>query len=217
MIQAKNISSRLAEVMAQDEHNGPAGYPVRSLYFDTPYDDDYSDKCDGLECRRKIRLRCYDPGGDSAVLEMKQKRGKDQLKRSLWLPREDAEKIARADFSPLIATGSEFAHECYALMSTKCYRPKTIVEYDRLAFKAKENRIRITFDSNIRSTESCFDLFSDDLSLSPVFDPFATVLEVKYNGFLLSYIKMMLNTADKPEISVSKYVLARQHGYRTHM
>ena len=43
----------------------------------------------------------------------------------------------------------------------------------------------------------------------PVLDPFHMVLEVKYNGFLLSYIKDLLNLVERSELSVSKYCLAR--------
>lgn len=39
--------------------------------------------------------------------------------------------------------------------------------------------------------------------------PFQLVLEVKYNGFLLSYIKDALNDVERSELSVSKYCLAR--------
>ena len=38
------------------------------------------------------------------------------------------------------------------------------------------------------------------------------VLEVKYNGFLLSYIKDMLSGAANGELSVSKYCLSRTVG-----
>ena len=61
-------------------------------------------------------------------------------------------------------------------MHSRCYRPKTIVEYDSKAFIAKENKIRITFDSRIVSVESCFDLFSPRLNMNPVLDPYCVVL-----------------------------------------
>ena len=61
----------------------------------------------------------------------------------------------------------------------------------------------------IRATESCMDVFSPQLSLYPVLDPFNGVLEVKYNGFLLSYIKDLVSGANRSELSVSKYCLAR--------
>lgn len=210
-------SHQLSQVLAQDKNNGSDGYLVRSLYFDTIYDKDFYDKQDGIETRRKIRLRCYDPGNDFALLEMKQKQGCYQMKRSLRVSREDAVRLTKGDYSPLLHYPESFAQECYALMQCQCYRPKTIVQYQRKAFVAKENKIRITFDSRIESTESCFDLFSPKLNMNPVLDAFQVVLEVKYNGFLLEYIKRMLNSIDKSELSVSKYCLARQNAYQTRL
>lgn len=77
------FGGRLAQVMTQDENNGQEGYVIRSLYFDTPEDQDFYEKEDGVEVRRKIRLRIYDPDSDFAMLEMKQKQGDQQKKRSL--------------------------------------------------------------------------------------------------------------------------------------
>ena len=169
---------------------------------------------DGLELRRKIRLRIYDPAADFAMLEMKQKQGPYQLKRSLRITREDAERLIKCDYTPLLHYSEDFAAECYALMQSELYRPKTIVEYNRLAFIAKENKIRITFDNNIVATETDFDLFSPTLNMNPVFDKFFVVLEVKFNGFLLDYIRDLLSNVDKSELSVSKYMLARQGSYK---
>ena len=44
-------------------------------------------------------------------------------------------------------------------MSINGYSPKAIVEYDRMAFVAKENKTRVTFDRSVRATETNFDLF----------------------------------------------------------
>ncbi len=208
-------SYRLGHVMREDSHNGTHGYLIRSLYFDTLYDQDYFEKVAGVEVRRKIRLRIYDPDGDFAMLEMKQKQGANQLKRSLRLSRVDAVCLTKGDYSPLLRYEDPFAAECYGLMHGRCYRPKTIVQYNRKAFIAKENKIRVTFDSHLVSTESCFELFSPRLVMNPVLDQSAVILEVKYNGFLLDYIRRMINGVDRSELSVSKYVLARQAGYQT--
>ena len=162
-----------------------------------------------LELRRKLRLRIYDPAQGFAMLEMKQKSGPYQLKRSLRLTREDAQRLARGDYSPLLGYPEPFAAECYELMATRCYRHKTVVEYDRTAYIARENHIRITFDRRIRASESDMELFAPCPAYSPVMDPFGLVLEVKYNGFILSYIKDLLNSVRRPEVSVSKYCLAR--------
>ena len=209
---ARQLSRRLSEVMRPDQHNGNGGYWIRSLYFDTLDDDDFWDKADGTELRRKIRLRCYDPTADFAMLEMKQKEGAYQKKRSLRLSREDAARLARGDYAPLLAREEPFAQECYGLMRHRCYRPRAVVEYTRQAYIAKENRIRVTIDSRIVATEACFDLFSPKLLQCPVLDPFHAVLEVKFNGFLLSYVKQLAGTADRSEYSVSKYCMARGAG-----
>ena len=210
----RRLSHHFSHFLMQDEHNGATGYRIRSLYFDTASDADFFGKMDGLELRRKIRLRIYDPNANFAMLEMKQKQGGYQLKRSLRVTREDAERLIQCDYTPLLRYSEDFAVECYALMQSELYRPKTIVEYNRLAFIAKENKIRITFDNNIIATETNFDLFSPNLNMNPVFDKFFVVLEVKFNGFLLDYIRDLLSNVDKSELSVSKYMLARQASYK---
>lgn len=195
--------------LSQDKNNGTDGYTVRSLYFDTMYDNDFDEKDEGAEVRRKIRLRIYKTTDEFAALEMKQKQGPQQLKRSLRVSREDGIAISKGNYSPMLKYTENFAAEAYGVMNMRFYRPKAIVEYNRKAFIAKENNIRITFDHNIRATESSFDIFSDKLPMYPVFDHGNVVLEVKYNGFLLSYIKDMLDRIEKSELSVSKYCLSR--------
>ena len=71
----------LKHILNPDEHNGGQGYLVRSLYFDTFDDRDFYEKEMGIELRRKIRLRVYDPKANYAYLEIKQKQGKYQQKR----------------------------------------------------------------------------------------------------------------------------------------
>lgn len=111
--EALQTCHRLAQVMHEDPHNGISGYPVRSLYFDTLDDRDFREKAAGVELRRKLRLRCYDPAADFAMLEMKQKQGASQLKRSLRVTREDAQALTRGDYAPLLRYPESFAAECY--------------------------------------------------------------------------------------------------------
>jgi len=210
-------SRRLQNVLREDPHNGPRGYLIRSLYFDTEYDGDFFDKEFGLETRKKLRLRLYDPEGNSAVLEMKQKQGEVQKKRSLRLRREDALELIAGNYTPLLSCRESFAAECYALMSLQCCRPRTVVQYRRKAFIAQENSIRITFDYEIDATESCFDLFAPKLLTCPVLDRSQAVLEVKYNGFLLTYIQELLSGLEQSELSVSKYCMARRISYYAHL
>ena len=203
------IKHKLSKLLMEDPHNGKDGYLIRSLYFDTFEDSDLVEKLDGIEVRRKVRLRCYDPARGGAKLEIKQKQGELQRKRSLSLPRSSAQAVARGEYGILLENREPFALECYGIMQTRFYRPKVIIEYRRTAFIARENDIRITLDRDINAAEACLDLFSTELNLRPVMGPFNVVLEVKYNGFLPGYIKDMLRLADASPVSIGKYALGR--------
>ena len=203
------LSHSFSHVLHPDENSNGDGYLVRSLYFDSLDDRDFTEKEDGLFLRRKIRLRCYGPASGFAILEMKQKQGAMQKKRSLRLDRTEAQALSQGDYAPLLRHGEPFASECYATMRALCYRPKAVISYHRKAFVARENRIRVTFDHHLCGTESSADLFADPLPEYPLLDPALAVLEIKYNGFLLSYIKDALRALDGSELSVSKYCLGR--------
>lgn len=207
--QFQTLKEKLREIMISDSHNGDHGYSIRSLYFDTLEDDDYNDKEDGNFLRKKIRLRLYDPKADFAMLEMKQKEGMYQRKRSLKVRRSDAEKIIAGEYSCLLNYEDPFASELYCIMNMNVYRPKAVVEYNRLAFIARENNIRVTFDFNIIGTESNFNVFDEAMIENTLFAQDAVILEVKFNGFLLSYIKDVISGIDSSELSVSKYCLSR--------
>ena len=69
--QFRRLDHTFEQVLHPDSHNGKMGYPIRSLYFDTMQERDFYEKEDGLEIRRKIRLRTYSPDSDFAMLEMK--------------------------------------------------------------------------------------------------------------------------------------------------
>lgn len=210
--QFRSLDGMLSKLLHADENSGTDGYLVRSLYYDTMQERDYCEKEDGLEVRRKLRLRIYHPEDDFALLEMKQKQGENQKKRSLRVSRKDAEELARGKLECLLRYQEDFARECYGLMNLMQYRPKSIVEYRRKAYIVKENKTRITFDHQIRATECDFHIFSGALKQYPVLDPYLVILEVKYNGFLLSYLKELLSLEGKSPLSVSKYSLSRSVG-----
>lgn len=206
----QNCSKQFDQILKPDIHNKEeTGYLIRSLYFDTIYNQDFNEKEDGLEKRKKIRLRIYDTKQNFAMLEMKQKDGSNQKKRSLKIKKEHATQLILGNYEVLLNYNDSFAIECFAVMNTQCYRPKSVVEYKRKAYVAKENNIRVTFDYDIRVTESNFNIFDEELALNPIFQDSKVVLEVKYNNFLLSYIQDVLNTTDKSEVSVSKYCFSR--------
>lgn len=213
VIDMSNYKAKFSAILMPDKFSKNGSYMVRSLYFDTPDDKDFFDKLKEQNLRRKIRLRIYSPYDTKAKLELKQKENIFQKKRSLTISREDAVELINSNYSVLLKYDDEFAKEIYSIMCMYAYKPKSIVEYQRYALMAKENNIRLTFDSDIRATESSFDLFSENLPLNPVFPKDKVVFEVKYDKFLLGYISEIISTINVKNITSSKYCLSRTTGY----
>lgn len=211
--EALRFTSKVEQIMDKDSFSEHGSYMVRSLYFDTIDDKDFFDKINEQQLRRKIRLRVYSPHAKTAKLELKQKQGAYQKKRSLSISKEDAQQLIQGNNSVLLNYQNDFANEVYSIMCMENYHPKTVIEYQRRAFMAKENQIRLTFDSNICATESNFDIFDENLLLYPVLDPSHVVFEVKYNHFMLTYISELIDSVDRRLVSSSKYCLGRKVGY----
>lgn len=207
----RTLNSYFSKLLHPDKHNQAEGYIVRSLYFDTYSNTDYFEKLDGLERRKKIRLRIYDTGTNTAKLEVKHKSGQYQLKQSLTLKRDDALKLMEGFYSVLLNYDHDFAKKLFIMMSNEGYRPKSIIEYKRIAFVLPENNIRLNFDYNILATESNYELYSPSLNLYPIFHLDNMIFEVKYNRFLLSYLKDVISKCNKTETSFSKYCLSRNN------
>ncbi|WP_324825845.1 polyphosphate polymerase domain-containing protein [Sinanaerobacter sp. ZZT-01] len=209
LTEAANLKAKLGQLMKPDPNNKEDGYLVRSLYFDTLYDSDFEDKVQGYDNRQKIRLRIYNVNADFAKLELKEKSGIHQRKRSLTVSRTEAEQMSRSDYSFLGNRAEPFAKWLYAFMLSRNYKPKCVVEYNRQAYYVEQNDIRVTIDANLRATEASFALFQPNLITYPVNKPGEITLEVKYNNFLFTYIKIILGHIGRTQISNSKYCRAR--------
>lgn len=206
------LCAQLCQTLPLDKYCADGnGYLVRSLYFDSFTNTDFFEKEAGLECRKKIRLRTYGDGG-AIKLEWKQKQGAVQRKRSLLVSADDARELSKGHYQCLRNSPHTLAQELYAYMVSQAYVPRCMVQYQRLAFVAAVNDTRITVDSRLCCHEGAFDLLRPDPPLYPVAPPDAATLEVKYNQFLPSYIKLILSPFQLTETTNSKYYAARRFG-----
>lgn len=210
VIDMENLKERLGTVLQADPHNGKEGYIVRSLYFDSYKDMDYFAKADGLDNRKKIRLRIYSPADTSVKLEIKEKVNGRQRKRSVSISRQEAEQMLRGEYEFLLSMESSLAKTLYLYMTKEGYRPKCIVEYDRYAFIHQSNDTRVTFDQNLRCSCDFEHFLSEDVFWIPAEDRSRITLEVKYNHFLLSAVKNAVSSRLTLEVSNSKYCKARE-------
>ena len=164
------------------------------------------------ENRKKIRLRIYSPDDAFAKLEWKQKQGAAQRKRSMTVSRDHAQRMAQGSYSCLLEYDDPLAKQFYSVMRSRAYLPRSIVEYRRYAFALAANDTRITLDSRLRACEASSALFSQELPFYyPAASPSRVTLEVKYNHFLLSYIKEVLSPYITAETASSKYCASRRY------
>lgn len=203
------LESRLDGLMHRDSHGDRGTYSIRSLYFDSLTDRDLWDNLDGVMEKRKIRIRVYSPEDLRAKLEYKCKSGSDGVKYSLDISRQEALGMERGEYAFLLDRPEPLAARLYVKMTQGAYLPKTVVAYDRTAFLYPVSDVRVTFDHNLRASAGGYGLFDRDLPLIPLGQPDVGVLEVKYNDFLPSPIKKIVNEVDSLAEASSKYSKSR--------
>jgi len=186
------------------------GYMIRSLYFDSVDDEDYYDKLNGEMNRKKIRLRIYDSKGELVKLELKAKYDYHQLKESLIIKKEDAKELIKGNYNILLNYQEDLAKRIYIILMSGYYKPKVIIEYQRIAYMGKTTT-RITFDFEIKSSTNIADFFEDNVNYIENIDKKDVVLEVKFDRLLEPYISTILDKYISRSQSVSKYIMGRNN------
>lgn len=198
------LQSELEKFLLPDCYARNGFYRVKSLYFDSLNQTDYIDKIEGVEHRKKLRMRIYDEDTDWVKLERKQKLGAVQRKESLAVSKNDAVACMWGDYGCLLNYPENLALELYSEMTLGYYRPVVIVEYERYAFVYNEYDTRITIDRHIRTSELELDLFEKNLPWIHTVED-AVILEVKFNGILIETIKKLLGKHHLVQAAISKY------------
>ena len=203
------LKSIFDNILERDKYGKNGTYVVRTQYYDTLEEDDLFDNLSGIIEKKKIRLRTYFEDESTFKLEYKYKYNTDSTKYSLIITRDEAVLMENHKYDFLLNKKSELALFFYYKLLEGCYRPKTIVEYNRLAYIYPVSRVRITFDTNVRATAYPYGLFDERLNTFPIVSPDIGVLEVKYNEFLPSSLKHILESIDTLPQTNSKYLKAR--------
>lgn len=209
--QAVKLQTELDCLLDTDRYSTDGYYMVRSLYFDSFREKDFSQKYDGIENRRKIRLRVYSAAQESAKFEIKEKMGAYQKKDSLLVDREHAQAFIHGEYAGLLDYEEPAAHRLFGLMTLGAYHPAAVVEYERRAYMYDAFNTRITFDRNVRSCECFYDIFSEEIPYVPVLTQ-QVILELKFSGVLLESIQHILGKYHLTNVSVSKYGIGRPIG-----
>ncbi|CUS95987.1 polyphosphate polymerase domain-containing protein [Candidatus Chrysopegis kryptomonas] len=192
-------------------------YTVRSIYFDNDRFQYYNDKVDGLEIRKKVRVRGYGAKDESSIvfLEVKRKKGVYILKSRAPLTFENLEKIfvckdfERYILNKPIENAVKSAKNFFYYVNVDNLKPVILVVYEREAYQGKfDNSLRITFDKNLRASLSSrlTDLF-DELNMRYVMKSYFTV-EFKGKTKIPHWFRNIVAKYELKFMALSKYVLS---------
>lgn len=201
------IVSDLTRLMDFDAYSqGANSYDLYSVYFDTSDWQAYYEKMDGVERRKKFRVRSYEPSPaatGTVMLEIKEKNKDIILKRRL--------PVSPGQVADVIAPGSSFVDEPVAKewrfsVLRDALKPRVLVRYRRMAFVPKgHGDFRITLDQAIEwgRPHSAID-FSARTAAIPALRGFS-VLEVKFAKRPPKFIFELIKRYNLRNEAISKY------------
>lgn len=209
--QMEMVRYRLKLLMRQDVHQKRDIYTVRSLYFDD-FDDSYmQENEDGVDNRKKFRIRIYEGDASLIHLEKKLKYRSMTGKMVREISKDDCRIYMSGRAPGLKPESDELEKEIFLQIKSRGLHPVSIVEYERTAFVEPKGNVRITFDRNISGSEKTKGFLEKKLFMVPLLPKGKHVLEVKYDELLPDYISGVLEMGGLQRITFSKYYYSRNY------
>lgn len=205
------LKNRMRHLLPVDSHADSRGmYSIRSLYF-----DDYNDRCmreneNGTDPREKFRIRIYNHETSRITLECKRKEHGMTHKSSCPLSLEQTIDLMQGKCPPDFPNQAPLLRKLCLQILTRRMRPVVIVEYDRTPFVCKDGNVRITFDTNICSSNDIGSFLAPMLPKRPVLQSGQELLEVKYDSFLPDAVYRTLQLPTLRQSTFSKYYICRK-------
>lgn len=205
---------RIRAVMKQDENVGSDGiYRIQSIYFDNYRDKALREKTVGIQKREKFRIRWYNDDIGCIKLEKKMKINDLCLKYSAAITETELIQILEGDTEWMILSEDPLIRELYMKEKTQQLKPRVIVSYEREPYIYEAGNVRVTFDSDIRSS-----LYHPLSGLNPAslidarMEPGRMIMEVKYDAYLPAVISDLLQIGYIRQNAFSKYGICRRFG-----
>lgn len=208
---AEVLKQRLSLIMSVDNnsYNSDNSYLIRSLYFDNENSDAYYEKMDGVEYRKKYRIRIYNFDDKFIRLECKYKHNNMTSKDQILIDKELCSKIINGKIDEIDLTKDNLLRQFALDYRLNRLNPSIIVDYNRVAFTYHVSDVRITFDSQIKSGMYNYNLFDKNATTYSAIDDNQMVLEVKFNEILPESIALILQTVPTFRQAFSKFATCR--------
>jgi len=204
------LSNSLNVLMDKDSHIKEEGYLIRSLYFDDYQESNYQDVIDGNNERSKYRIRIYNEQSDVVHLERKSKVKGLVHKDSIPIDKDICMSIIKDNQMVIKDDYPELLKKFLIDKEIKLLKPSAIVEYYRIPYICDDGNVRITYDYNLSASSDYSNFLNKDIKLSPLYGQESSILEVKYDEYIPSYISDILKRFNLTRQQFPKYVLCRQ-------
>lgn len=210
---ARRLQRAIQPFVRPDRHGlGPGGdgYPIMSLYLDTPDLMLMRQTLSGVKNRFKLRIRTYtDDGAAPVYFEVKRRMDGVVLKSRAGVARDGAtELLARSLWGPRPA-GAAALDELVILARTTGAGPVARVRYLRQAYEsAGGDPVRVTFDSHIaHARDDRWDLRHGGSGWHPT-SVAGIVLEIKFTERFPAWLSALVRTFELERCSFAKYALS---------
>jgi len=203
-----SIRARARVIMQPDPHAKDGKYHIRSLYFDNQEDKALREKVDGVNLREKFRIRYYNEDTSYIHLEKKCKHNSLGTKYDALLSAEEAQRIVDGDIGWMRLSDRSLVQELFVKMKDQRLRPKTIVDYTREPFVYRPGNVRVTLDYDIRTGLTCTDFLNPSAVTIPAGERII-LMEVKWDAYLPSVIRDLVQTQGRRSTAFSKYAVCR--------
>lgn len=206
------LKMRAQGMLREDIYAKNTGYyDIRSLYFDTLDGKCYRENEDGVDRRDKYRIRIYNAESNKIILEKKSKVRQMTSKISCQVSKEICQKLIEHERVSITEDMSDCQKELLLEMQLKGMFPSVIVEYRRFPYVERNGNVRITFDENISSSNDVESFFQECITTRPIMPKGRSIMEVKWDSFLPSYIKEQIQLDTLQWTSFSKYYLCKKY------
>jgi|LGOV01.1.fsa_nt_gb hypothetical protein len=183
------LTKKLEHILQRDHYSKFSPYIITSLYYDDIFNTGLKQKVDGDSYRYKYRVRYYNKSHNLFKLEKKEKIHTITNKQSTLLSESEVSSLINNEFEFLLHKNDDLCTEFYYKLHQGLLKPKVIVEYQRVAYIHKAGNLRVTFDTNLRSSLTNHNIFSYSKIYTKPLSEDEIVMEVKFNGEIPSYIK----------------------------
>ncbi|MBR0351194.1 MAG: polyphosphate polymerase domain-containing protein [Clostridia bacterium] len=186
-------------------------YLIHSLYFDDYKDTSIYTTNSGLSERFKWRIRYYGEDLNYIKLEKKEKLEGRCHKKSCNITLDEYNQIVTGDVADLLfCTEKKLIKELAVDMLIHNYKPKVIIDYERVAYVEEITNVRITFDMKISASYELENFLNGDYQSFYILPSGLNVLEVKFDSILPSHIRNIVESYSFNQGSFSKYYYGRK-------